>query len=129
MSYKHYPDDQYTQASCKVRIDKKYVMTFVQKKSKDGGLFWTAPSIQVTDSGEKKYMAAHMLDSQFENEELMDFIKDSVKRANAPQVAMHSSLGAQQVYSQPNMHQQAAQYNQQAAQFKQEVAADEPLPF
>jgi hypothetical protein len=115
LSYKQYPEDIYTMASCRVRIDKKYILTFVQKKSKDGGMFWTQPSVGVNDGGEKKYLPAHKLDSDFDGEMLIEFIQDSVKKANGTKVSMTGSI------------QQTIQSGIQAQ--NNGVAADEQLPF
>ena len=116
ISYKQYPDDLYTKAIAKVRIDKKHVVSFAQKPSKDGGRFWSTASIQVTDSGEKKYISAYMLDSRAEEEMLLEFVKENVKRINSAQVQMSASL--QQLGNQVTPVQSGGS-----------SFSDEPLPF
>lgn len=84
ISYKQYPDDSYTNAVAKVRIDRKHVVTFAQKKMKDGGFFWSTPSINVMEGGEKRYFPSYSLDSRVEEEMLIEFIKENVKRLTSP---------------------------------------------
>lgn len=113
-SYKLYPEDQYTNASCKIRIDGRFVVTYVQKKMKNGGHFWSSPSAGITEAGEKKFLSGFMFDSQMENEEIIDFIQENVKRITA--MPMNASAHTPAGMTQPMAP-------------MQEVAEEQPLPF
>ena len=111
ISYKAYPDDMYTKAIAKVRIDGKHVVAFAQKQMKDGSAFWSNASIQVNDGGEKRYIQGYMIDSRSEEEMLLEFVKDNVKRVNSGTVQMSASAF------------------QGAPQVQHGVTDNEPLPF
>lgn len=117
ISYKQYNQDPYTTASCKIRIDKRFVVNYFQKKTKDGGLFWTPASAQIMgDDGQKQYITGFMLDSQMESEMLIDFIKENVRLATSARTPMQGSAFT------PS----GATTSMNAMK---EVAEEQPLPF
>ncbi len=79
ISYKEYPEDSYISAIARVRVDKKHAFHYGKKRMKDGSGFWSRASFGVTESGEKKYFKDKLSD-EFEEEKLVDFIKEEVKK-------------------------------------------------
>lgn len=116
ISYKQTPNDQYTDAYAKIRIDRKYVVTYALKKMKDGGKFWAPASFSVQEDagGAKKFIQGFYMDSRAEEESLLDFIKESVQRYVAIKPAMEASVHA---------------YNQQPEAASGGRAEDGQLPF
>ncbi len=117
ISYTQYPEDQYVNASCKVRVMGRFVVTYLEKKNtKSGGTFWDTLSAGMTVSGEKKYAKAFK-DPLIEDEELVDFIRANVKRLTsvAPSASIQYPHGMGQSPNAPSS--------------MKEVAADEQLPF
>lgn len=92
ISYKQYPEDPYTKAIARVRIDRKHVVVYAKKEAKNGGAFWCAPSVSVTENGEKKYLSAHKLDSEVENEMLIEFIEEAVKQGAGGKIQQQGSV-------------------------------------
>jgi len=91
ISYTQYPEDQYVNASCKLRVMGRFVVTYVEKKNtKSGGTFWDTMSSGMTVQGEKKYAKAFK-DPLIEEEEITDFIRANVKRVTASPSALQMS--------------------------------------
>lgn len=78
ISYKSYPNDQYTKGIATVRIDRKYVVRYAEKPTKTGGVFWAPATHSFTENGEKKYEVGFMLDSRMDEESILDFIRSHV---------------------------------------------------
>lgn len=79
IAYKSYPQDQYTMGIATVRAYGKLILKFKHVRKKDGGNFFCAHQMQVTDDAEKKNVPSFMLDSRAEEEMLMEFIRENVK--------------------------------------------------
>jgi len=125
LGYKPYPEDPYVNASCKIRIDKRYVVVFLHKKKKDGSMFWAPVSAGVTDAGEKHYLNGFE-DKLTEPEELQDFIRDGVKRAIEMKL-VHQAQQAAPASGTYYPHGMAQ--NTPPPTSMSEVAANDNLPF
>ncbi len=116
-AYKEYPDDPYVAAMCKVKFDKKYTVSYLLKRSKDGGLFWGSPSSALTTSGDPKktYATGHSFVDSDDEESLKEFIKQNVRRITTGGTHVQMSAPVNQSYA------PAPQY--------QEAVAQEQIPF
>lgn len=112
ISYTQYPEDQYVNASCKMRVMGRFVVTYLEKKNaKSGGMFWDTLSAGMTVQAEKKYVKAFR-DPLIEDEELVDFIRANVKRVTSSEMPKSASI-----------------YSPAQTTSMSGVAADEQLPF
>lgn len=92
ISLKEYPEGQYPTAIATVRVNHRdqhgnatrEVLRYARKTGKDGGIFWAMATHSVVLNGEKKYFSGFQMDSQMDEEMLIDFIKESVKRLANP---------------------------------------------
>ena len=87
-SYTPTPNDAYGMMGiAKVKLYGKIVINFKHVKTKDGsGSFFCTNNYTMTDAlGEKKYLPCVLLDSRDDEQELQDFIRDSVNRSIAMQ--------------------------------------------
>lgn len=88
ISLKEYPEGQYPTAIATIRINLKdergypvrEVVRYARKTTKDGGSFWAMAQHGVVVNGEKKYLPGYSLDSSIDEEMLIEFIKENVKR-------------------------------------------------
>jgi hypothetical protein len=78
ISYKPYPNDQYTKSIATIRIDKKFVVKYAEKSTKTGQVFWAPATHSLTENGEKKYESSFMMDSRCDEELLLEFIRSHV---------------------------------------------------
>ena len=86
ISYTEYPHDQYTKAIVTIRMDGKHIVSYAQKMSKDGKVFWAPATINVVDSqNQKQYIEGYLLDSRGDELKLMEFIKESAKKVQYAQ--------------------------------------------
>ena len=76
ISHESYPDDQYITESAVLCFDGKYRITYVRKKMKNGGAFWTEITAGVTKGGEKKYLKSFSQDSNFLAEDIKSFLEN-----------------------------------------------------
>src|SRR5215475_3028152 len=75
ISFKEYPEDQYTKAVAVVCLDGKYNIAYGKKITKDGKCWWGTASLQVTENGKKEYIDGFSMDSNKENTKILEFIK------------------------------------------------------
>jgi len=101
LGYKTYPDDLYLIGIATIRITAqigpnrttKFVLRFKHSKNKSGdGTFWIGPSYGVTEVGEKKYINAIVCDSRSDEDELMDFIRDSIAALKTAPYAQQATV-------------------------------------
>jgi len=83
VSYKEYPQDQYTKAICTICIDGKYNVSYGKKLSKEGKSWWAPATFQVTENGAKEYVDGFEMDSNKANEKLIEFVKSQAKALSA----------------------------------------------
>jgi hypothetical protein len=76
VSHEAFPEDQYIAEAVALCFDKKYRVTYVRKKMKNGGRFWSEISAAVTKHGEKKYLKAFAQDSNFLEEDIKAFLEN-----------------------------------------------------
>jgi len=119
LSYKQYSRDQSDpklkynpHASATVRIDRRFVITMVFQSFGEAEPFWQEVAMGVGEVGKEKktYLKGCLLDSQYEKDQLVQFIKENVEKYKA-----NSSAITQAVAS--------------IAQTGGGVAFDEPVPF
>lgn len=75
VSHDIFPDDEYTKEAVVLCIDSKHRVTYIRKKTQNGGLFWDVMSIPVKCYGEKKYLKAYSQDSNFLKEDIKHFLE------------------------------------------------------
>ncbi len=82
LGYIETPNDKYGMLGiATVRLYRKVVIRYKHVKTKDGtGTFFTAASYTYEEGGDKKYSAAFLIDSRAEEEELLEFVRSSVKK-------------------------------------------------
>jgi hypothetical protein len=74
IAHESYPEDEYIQESVTLCFDKKFRVTYVRKKVKNGGMFWAEISAAVTKNGEKKYLKSFSQDSNFLADDIKAFL-------------------------------------------------------
>ncbi len=74
ISHEDFKEDQYTKELVYLCIDDKYRVAYVRKASKNGGMFWSAPSIAITKEGSKSYYECFMQDSSFLDKDIKTFL-------------------------------------------------------
>ncbi len=92
ISVKEFPEGPYPTAIATVRVtskdDQGYpvrdVLRYARKELKTGGTFWAMATHSYMLNGEKKYMKGYNPDSDIDEEYLIDFIKENVKRLANP---------------------------------------------
>lgn len=75
ISYELFPEDPYTKELVYLCIDEKYRFAYVRKQTKNGGLFWSVPSISILKDGVKKFYESVLLDSSFLEKDIKDFLE------------------------------------------------------
>jgi hypothetical protein len=92
LSYREYERDQNDPklkynpyASATVRLDRRFVLTYILNSFGDNEPFWQEISAGVGEVGKDKktYLKGCMLDSNYEKEQLLAFIKESVEKHKA----------------------------------------------
>lgn len=76
ISHEAYPEDQYTLESVVLAIEGKHRVTYIRKKTSNGGMFWDVISAGVTSRGKKVYLKAYAQDSNFLREDIMRFLEN-----------------------------------------------------
>lgn len=98
LGYKETPGDKYGMlgfATLRATLSngKKIILRYKKVKSKNGGEFFCSASFCVEEMGEKKYKKTNVLDSPTDDEMLMEYIEDCVKKTMKSQSAFISSSG------------------------------------
>ena len=75
VSHQEFPQDPYTQELVYLCIDEKYRVAYVRKTAKNGGRFWSVPSISVTKDGVKTFYETFMQDSSFLEKDIKAFLE------------------------------------------------------
>jgi hypothetical protein len=75
VSHESFPEDQYTSELVYLLIDKKYRVAYVRKPTKQGGKFWSLPSVSCTKNGEKVFFQTFMQDSTFQESDIRTFLE------------------------------------------------------
>ncbi len=75
VSHESFPQDQYTMEAVVICLEGKYRITYVRKKTHNGGMFWDVLSGSVTQNGQKKYLKAFTHDSNFLAEDIKNFLE------------------------------------------------------
>jgi hypothetical protein len=75
VSHESYPEDEYTKEAVVLCIEKKHRVTYVRKKTTQGGMFWDVISASVKQNGEKKYLKSYSQDSNFLYEDIKHFLE------------------------------------------------------
>lgn len=76
VSHQDFPEDQYTKELVYLCIDEKYRVAYVRKPGKNGGLFWSVPSIAITKDGAKSYFEGFLQDSSFLEKDIKNFLEN-----------------------------------------------------
>lgn len=74
ISHQEFPEDLYTKELVYLCLDKKYRVAYVRKQAKNGGLFWSAPSLGISKDGVKTYYECFMQDSNFLEKDIKLFL-------------------------------------------------------
>lgn len=91
ISYKEYPQDPYTKAVTTIRIDGKHVVSYAKKMTKSGNEFWSSPSANVIENGEKVFISGYMPDSRSDEKQIMDFVKNCGKLPHKASPSAHAT--------------------------------------
>lgn len=84
LDYQQFPEDPYVCAIAEICIDGRHIVTFAQKKNKDGGKFWCSPTVSATNGTEKSHFKAYKSDSVKMNDQILKFIEQHVKEMTLP---------------------------------------------
>jgi hypothetical protein len=76
VSHEEFTEDQYTKEMVYLLIDDKYRVCYVRKQAKNGGLFWSVPTLSVTKDGVKAYYECFLQDSAFLEKDIKKFLDD-----------------------------------------------------
>lgn len=82
VKYEEFEEDAYNKAICIICVDGKYNIAYAQKVTKDGRSFWAPATFQVTKGGAKQYIDGFVLDSNKENEKLLEAVRQFAKNAS-----------------------------------------------
>jgi hypothetical protein len=74
VSHESFPEDEYTKEAVVLCIEKKHRITYIRKKTQNGGMFWDVISAAVKQNGEKKYLKSYSQDSNFLAEDIKNFL-------------------------------------------------------
>ncbi len=74
VSHEEFPNDPYTLELVYLCIDDKYRVAYVRKMSKNGGKYWTVPSISITKDGTKTFYETFLQDSSFLEKDIKAFL-------------------------------------------------------
>ena len=75
VSHESFPEDEYTKEAVILCIEKKHRITYVRKKTQNGGMFWDVISAAVRHNGEKKYLKSYSQDSNFLYEDIKTYLE------------------------------------------------------
>ena len=75
ISHESFPEDQYTKELVYLCIEDKYRVAYVRRPAKNGGMFWSVVSLGVTKDGAKAYFKSFMPDSNFLEEDILNFLE------------------------------------------------------
>lgn len=83
-------DDPYIHEVVYLELDGKYRVAFIRKQAKNGGMFWTAPSLSCTKNGTRQYLPAFMFDSKFLSDDIKSFLEKGVWNQQANDLSVDS---------------------------------------
>lgn len=76
VNHESFPEDPYIAESVTICFDGKYRVTYIRKKTQNGGMFWAEIIAAVTESGKKKYLKSFSQDSNFLAEDIKSFLEN-----------------------------------------------------
>jgi hypothetical protein len=76
ISHESFPEDEYVSEAVVLCFEKKYRVTYLRKKSKNGGLFWDVISAGVKQHGKSKFLKSFSQDSNFLNDDIKYFLEN-----------------------------------------------------
>ena len=86
-------DDPYTKELVYLLIDDKYRVAYLCKEAKNGGKFWTAPSISITKDGNKQFYECFLQDSSFLEKDIKKFLEErSWQKKNATTISFDDDM-------------------------------------
>lgn len=74
VSHESFPADEYTKEIVYLEIAVPARVAFVRKSAKNGGMFWSIPTVGVSKNGEKDYFPAYVQDSNFLEKDIKEFL-------------------------------------------------------
>lgn len=74
VSHDTFPEDQYIKELVYLCLDDKYRVAYVRKPAKNGGLFWSTPTVAIMKDGMKTYHEVFVQDSNFLEKDIKDFL-------------------------------------------------------
>jgi hypothetical protein len=74
-SHESYPEDKFILESLTLCFEGKYRVAYLRKKMQNGGMFWDVISASVSINGEKKYLKAFAVDSNFLADDIKHFLE------------------------------------------------------
>lgn len=75
-AHKTFPHDEFIKEMVYLIIDGKYQVAYVRKTTRNGNMFWSVPSISVTENNEKVYLDAFIQDSRILENEILEYLKN-----------------------------------------------------
>ncbi len=75
VSHESFPEDPYTKEIVYLNLDDKYRVAYVRKSAKNGGLYWSVPSVAAMKHGTKSYFESFMQDSSFMEKDIKTFLE------------------------------------------------------
>jgi hypothetical protein len=84
VSHESFPDDLYTKELVYLCIEDKYRVAYVRKQAKNGGMYWSTPSIGITKDGAKVYYEPFMQDSSFLEKDIKSFLESAPWKNRPP---------------------------------------------
>ena len=75
VSHQSFTEDPYVKEVVYLCLEGKFRVLYCRKVSKNGGLFWTVPSVSASVSGAKQHFPAVMLDSNFLEADIKTFLE------------------------------------------------------
>ncbi len=70
-----FPEDEYTKEIVYLCLEGKYRVAYVRKKMSNGGLFWSVVSASATRNGKKEFFPGFMMDSNFLERDIKNFLE------------------------------------------------------
>lgn len=130
-NYRQTPNDQYMLGIAEIRLGLadggKVVLRYKHVKTKDGtGTFFTPATYSQEENGVKKYIPCFMFDSRSDDEEVLEFVRNSVN------TFIHGKARPQENSSSPQWNPNPYLMQQGSAQqpnSMKEVVEEQPLPF
>lgn len=84
VSHEVFPEDPYTKELVYLCIDDKYRVAYLRKQAKNGGLFWSVPTVSVQKEGVKQFYEAFLQDSSFLEKDIKMFLEQRSWEVKAP---------------------------------------------